>query len=209
MPLAQGGVVAMQRALVTGRLRLVPARIDDAPRLWRVWREPAVREFLFDGREVSLDLATDVLADCLPHAAQGLGLWLLLPRTRDAADDGASAAEPADALLGCAGLLPVSGMLPHAPDLAGKVEPLVALAPGAWARGYAREALAALVDHAFDDLGLDELAGVTDVPNVRSDAMLRGAGFVPVRECRGPVHEARIYRLRATERPVREDARGA
>jgi hypothetical protein len=58
--------------------------------------------------------------------------------------------------------------------LAGLVEPLVALAPSAWGRGYASEALAELVRYAHARLGLDRLAGVTDVPNAASDRMLRG-----------------------------------
>lgn len=82
----------------------------------------------------------------------------------------------AGTLLGCADLLPVSTAAEYDPRLAGLVEPLVALTPRAWGRGYAAEALAGLQRYARSALGLERLAGVTDVPNAASDRMLRRAG---------------------------------
>ncbi len=60
------------------------------------------------------------------------------------------------------------------------LEDCLALAPRIWHHGYALEALRALLEHASTTLGLTRLAGVTDVPNVASDRMLRRAGFVPL-----------------------------
>ena len=184
----------MQPALATTRLRLRPARADDADALWALWTDPDVRRFLWDDRVIGRDEAADTVADCLALAARGLGLWLLLPRPADdAADDAADAAAHEPALLGCAGLLPVGVAAEHEPRIAGLVEPLVALAPRAWGRGYAAEALAALLAHAGGTLGLSRLAAVTDVPNVASDRMLLRAGFAPLGESTGPRYPLRTY----------------
>ena len=48
-------------SLETARLMLHPAVPQDLPRLHAIWSEPAVRRFLFDDREVSLELAGSVL----------------------------------------------------------------------------------------------------------------------------------------------------
>jgi RimJ/RimL family protein N-acetyltransferase len=155
--------------------------------LWTLWTDPAVRRYLFDDVEITREEAAATLADARAAEDRGLGLW-----TVHARDEGAT-------LVGCAGLLPVGTAAAFAPRLAGMVEPLVALLPACWGRGYATEALGALVGHAFDVLGLRELAGVTDVPNAASDRMLRRAGFVPAGECDGPRYPMRIYLRRPAE----------
>lgn len=178
----------MQPTLSTVRLELRPAEPADVDTLWALWTDPAVRHYLWDDRTITRAEAAATLADCAPLGAQGLGLWVVrLAR-------GATAGPPAGgAVLGCAGLLPVSTAARYDARLAGLVEPLVALAPGAWGRGYAQEALAALLRHAGTTLGLARLAGVTDVPNAASDRMLRRAGFVALGEVPGPRYSLRTY----------------
>ncbi len=57
------------------------------------------------------------------------------------------------------------------------------LLPTHWGKGYVREALLAVVDHAFDTLMLHRLEGHADVDNARSIRVLEQCGFS---------HEARI-----------------
>jgi RimJ/RimL family protein N-acetyltransferase len=159
----------VQPTFETQRLQLRPATLADLDALWALWTAPAVRRFLWDDRAITRD-----------EAAAALGLWVIEAR----GEVGAT---------GCAGLLPVSTAAEHDPRLAGLVEPLVALAPAAWGRGYAGEALAALLGHAAGALGLARLAGVTDGPNVASDRMLRRAGFRVLGEVPGPRHGLRTY----------------
>lgn len=175
---------SMQPTLLTARLTLRPAAPDDADALWALWAHPEVRRFLWDDREVGREVADAVLADCLALAARGLGLWVV---------------QREGATIGCAGLLPVSTAAEHDPRIAGMVEPLVALAPAEWGRGYAHESLAALLGHARDALGLRTLAGVTDVPNAASDRMLRRAGFTVLGEVPGPRYRLRTYLWHAAE----------
>lgn len=179
----------MQPILQTPRLRLRPAAHSDADALWALWTDPAVRRFLWDDRVISPSEAAATLGDCLALAPIGLGLWVA--EVRDA-----------NALVGCAGLLPVSTAAAYDPRLAGLVEPLVALAPAVWGHGYAGEALDALLAHAAGALGLARLAGVTDVPNVASDRMLQRAGFDVLGEVPGPRFQLRTYLWRA---PARAD----
>ena len=174
----------------TARLRLRPARDGDVDALWRLWTDPDVRRYLWDDRAIERDEAAGTVHALGELAGRGLGLWCLERIGSDAA------------LVGCAGLLPVDAAAAVEPSLAGMVEPLVALAPDAWGRGLATEALDALVLHAFAVLELPALAGVTDVPNAASDRMLRRAGFVAFAERPGPRYPLRLYRL---ERPD-EDA---
>ena len=172
----------MQPPLDTHRLALRPARSSDVDELWALWTDDRIRRYLWDDREITRDEAAATLADCLALADQGLGLWLVMHRA---------------APIGCAALLPVSTAAEYEPRLAGLVEPLVALRPSAWGQGFAQEALGALLTHASAGLGLTQLAGVSDVPNVASDRMLRRAGFKVLSETAGPRYPLRTYLWRA------------
>lgn len=180
----------MQPALQTTRLALRPATLADVDALWALWTTPAVREFLWDDREIARDEAMATLADCVALGAQGLGLWMLNELGPPPPGTGS--------FLGCAGLLPVSTAAEYDARLTGLIEPLVALTPSAWGRAYATEALAELVRYSSRALGLTRLAGVTDVPNTRSDRMLRRAGFTVLGEVAGPRYPLRTYLWRGT-----------
>jgi RimJ/RimL family protein N-acetyltransferase len=190
----------MQPTLTTARLELRPAQPSDVDALWRLWTDPDVRRYLWDDRVVTREEAAATVDDCGTLGGEGLGLWLV----RQAGEAGTAEVErpPRDAVVGCAGLLPVSTAAEYDARLAGLVEPLVALAPAAWGRGYAGEALAALLRHAHAALGLRRLAAVTDVPNTASDRMLRGAGFTALGEVAGPRHRLRTYLWHAPEPPT-------
>ena len=175
-----------QPALVTQRLQLRPVEQSDVDALWALWIEPGVRRFLWDDRMISPDDAAATVNACLSLRHAGLGLWML---------DRHNVLEGAGRTIGCAGLLPVSTAVEFEPRLGGLVEPLIALAPSVWRQGYAHEALSALIMYAKGSLGLPRLAGVTDVPNVASDRMLRRAGFAVLGETPGPRHRLRTYLL--------------
>ena len=175
-----------QPALVTERLQLRPVEHSDVDALWALWIEPEVRRFLWDDRIIAPDEAAATVSDCVALRDQGLGLWVL---------DRRDVPQGSGRTIGCAGLLPVSTAAEFEPRLAGLVEPMVALAPSVWGQGYAHEALSALLVYAKGSLGLSRLAGVTDVPNVASDRMLRRAGFVVLSETAGPRYALRSYLL--------------
>ena len=54
---------------------------------------------------------------------------------------------------------------------------LYGLLPSVWSRGYATEAARAVMRHALDDLGFDEIRAATDVPNHASVRVLERLGL--------------------------------
>lgn len=188
----------MQPTLQTERLRLVPAGSQHLDSLWALWRDPAVRRYLWDDREIAREEADAMLRHGLTLAPSGLGLWTIegLHQLQGTTTTGESPR-------GCVGLLPVDTAATFAPELVGHVEPLVALPRAWWGHGYAQEALRAMLHYATTTLDVTLLAAVTDVPNTASDAMLRAVGFVAVREAPGPRHPLRIYRYPRDGSPAR------
>ncbi len=171
--------------LFGARLRLRAAAEADVDDVHLLLIDPAVRRYLCDGEVFSREQVGVLYESATAHAARGLGWWIV---------------ERADEMVGMVALLPVSeAVVAHAPDLAGEVEPTVALWPQHWGQGFAAEALAALHAYAFDTLDLPRLAAMTDEPNADSQAMLAAAGYVKTGESPGPAWTQLIYRL---ERPT-------
>ena len=171
-----------QPVLHTTRLTLSPAGRQDLQQLHALWSQREVRRFLFDDQEVSVELARSVLESCLECAASGYGLWLMHSVERSE-------------LVGCVGLVPVSTAAEYEPALAGLLEPVVSLGTEHWHKGYAREALSAVLDHAFGVLELPRVAAVNDAPNVASERMLNAVGFQMLSEVQGPKFRIRTYTL--------------
>jgi RimJ/RimL family protein N-acetyltransferase len=182
--------------LSTPRLVLEPAAPADLDVLWEIWRDPDVRRYLFDDQPVARERAAGILDDCLAQAPDGLGLWMLRDR-------------PANQVVGCAGLLRVTTSAKYDAELAGAIEPLVVLAPRVWRRGYAREALRAVLAYGFGPLELARIAAVNDVPNAASDRLVRHLGFRLAGECDGPHYRMRTYWLTAREFQESEAGRRA
>jgi RimJ/RimL family protein N-acetyltransferase len=172
----------MLPALTTQHLALRPATDADRDALWCLLTDPQVRRYLCDDRMLSHDEISELLAASRAHWPAGMGLWLL--------DDG-------EAEVGCVGLHPVTaGVVAHAPELVGEVEPTIALAPGHWGRGLAAEALAATLAYGFERLGLERLVAVVDAPNMRSHRLMLRLGFTATgTTATGPCYPLRTYRL--------------
>ena len=186
--------VCRPSTFTTARLTIAPASSNDLDVLWAIWREPLVRRYLFDDEPVDRERAGEVLASSLRSADQGLGLWTVRPR---------SAAQ----VIGCVGLLRATMGAEGDPSLAGAIEPVVALAPACWGRGYGEESLRPLLAYAFGPLGLDWLAGFVDVPNLASHRLLVRLGFTATGECDGPRYRLRTYRLDSTVVPHQKEER--
>ena len=177
----------MLAQLSTPRLTLRPARETDLDALQALWHHADVRRFLFDNQAVTRDRAQGVLDDALGVAERGLGLWMLELR-------------PDGRQVGCIGLLPTM-VAQYEPAVTGLVEPVLALDPAHWHRGYAVEALRSVLDYAFDTLGLDTIAGATDVPNVASRRMLERVGYRLLSERDGACYRLLTYTITREGRP--------
>ena len=165
-------------------MRLRSVRLADLDPLWTLWIDPEVRQYLFDDVAIPQERAAEILADCAALAADGLGLWTIR-------------LSGSSSLIGCVGLFPVSTAAEHEPRLVGAVEPLVTLAPSAWHRGLATEALAMVINYAFEDRGMSQLVAAVDVPNTASIRLVTRLGFEQLSECTGPRYRMRTYTLTA------------
>jgi ribosomal-protein-alanine N-acetyltransferase len=175
----------MQPVFNTARLQLRPAADEDLNELWRLWTEPEVRQFLWDDILIDREQARQTIRDSEALAPEGLGLWTIVHGETTG-------------LVGCAALMPVGPAAQYYPPIAGAVEPLVALAPKFWHRGYAWESADVLIQYATETLRLDRLVGVADAPNVASDRLLKRLGFVLCAETDGPRHRLRHYNFGRT-----------
>jgi len=143
--------------LETARLRLAPFRAGEAGELHRLWTEPPVRRFLWDGRVVPPEQTAGIVRDSLRlFAADGFGLWSL--RLRDGGE-----------LAGFGGFW-------HFRDPPER-ELLLGLAEAWWGQGLAAEAGRALVRFAFEELGFDAVRGSTDAPNRASVRVMEKLGM--------------------------------
>jgi len=173
---------ALQK-LATDRLRLGALTLDDQGRMVDLLHEEGVRRYLCDDVLLPAPAIRALIENGRALWPRGLGLW----RVEQAADGGG--------WLGFAGLQPVPAAIAEmVPELAGEVEPIVALRQPVWGQGFATEALTALAAHAFGTLRLKRLVALVDQPNLRSHRMMERCGFRPVGQVAGPAHPLRIYR---------------
>jgi RimJ/RimL family protein N-acetyltransferase len=140
----------------TERLVLRPFRESDLEPWAALNADPAVTEYLGPPltRENSDRIAWAINAS---YESKGLG-FLAVERRSDGA------------FLGACGLSK-EAWYPHDLEIGWR------LAREYWGHGYATEAAASWLDHAFDEAGLPRIIAVTDTPNVRSIAVMRRLGM--------------------------------
>ena len=160
-----------------GRLR--PATARDLDSLVALLHDEQVRRYLCDDTV----LPRAAIADMLKRSAQldprGLGLWAI--ETGEVA------------FAGIAGLEPVSPEVAAAPQMAGGIEPVVALDPAHWGTGLAHAALDALITHAGGPLALSGLVAAVDRPNDRSHRLMQRCGFAETGRMPGPANDLILY----------------
>ncbi len=153
--------MASAAALQTKRLRLRPLAAEDTDTLHAIFLEPGVRRFLLDDTEMPRDWVQGVVQQSLDDfRGRRLGLWLVEER-------------------GAPGLaVGVCGFRDFFEPPQFQV--IYALRERVWGRGYASEALHAMLEVAFDDAGRDVVIGATDPPNVGSIRVMERCGMSPV-----------------------------
>lgn len=174
----------------TNRLHLRPYGPSDVDTLVRVFGDPEVRRYLFDGEVMPRAwVEAEAAANEQLFAERGYGVALLYLRDRDAPPGSDASTMPAhDEPIGFAGFRPFFSP----PEL----QLLYGLLPGHWGKGYATEVAHALVRLAFDQLGFDEVVGVTDPPNHASMRVMERAGLRFFEQLRRDGKDAVYYRVR-------------
>ena len=171
----------MAETLATARLLLRPFVPEDADALHAQWNDPDVARWLWDGGPVPRETVDEVIASSQrSFGARGFGFFTV--RLRDDPDD----------VIGFAGLRTFG----EAQD----VEVLYGLLPAHWGRGLATEAARAILDWAFDTLGLTEIAAGADPPNAASFAVMRRLGMPFWKEMVLDGRPARYHRLTVSDR---------
>lgn len=144
--------------LTTERLVIRPFTPGDAPFIVELVNDESWLRFIGDRHVHSIDDALRYLHDgpWAMQARHGFSLWAV-----DRRDDGST--------VGMCGLVQREGL--------DDVDIGYALLPAHRGRGYAREAAAAALAHAFDTLGFKRIVAITDPDNHTSAAVLRSIGM--------------------------------
>jgi ribosomal-protein-alanine N-acetyltransferase len=143
--------------LQTERLRLRPLTPDDAEALHRLWTDPGVRQYLWDGEVIAREKTEEIVRRSAElFETTGLGLWAVLPRD-------------SEALAGFCGYW----FFRDPPEL----ELLYGIAEEQWGRGLATEAARAMLRYGFEVLGFERIAASTDAANTASVRVMEKLGM--------------------------------
>jgi ribosomal-protein-alanine N-acetyltransferase len=152
--------------LQTANLHLAPLTPADYPWVITLYADAEVMRYIGNGGPRSEQESRQRLDWLLEQAGRlGFGYWVV--RDRESRE-------------------PVGGAMLMVRSPGAKVELGFALARAAWGRGIATEAARALVEYAFDALGIRELEAFTHPDNAASGAVLRKAGMIEKGLATGP-----------------------
>ena len=148
----------MAHVFDTARLRLRQLALDDAGFILELVTDPLWLRFIGDRGVHDVESARRYLESgpLEMYRSQGFGLWLV-ERRADAAPIGICGVLKRDSLDG--------------PDLG------FAFLPAYRGRGYAREAAAATLQHARQQLGIQRVLAITSPENLASANVLRSVGM--------------------------------
>jgi len=148
----------------TTRLRLRPYRQDDVDVLHRLWTDPDVRRYLWDGIVISREQAAAVVDSSIAcFETHGFGQWVVFLRGKDS-------------LIGFCGFRYVG----DPPE----VELLYGIAPAYWGQGLATEAARAMIRYGFEEYRFDRIFAGADPPNAASFRVMEKAGMTFVNRTR-------------------------
>jgi RimJ/RimL family protein N-acetyltransferase len=147
---------------VTPRLYIRPFMLDDAPIVnERLDSEP--RQMKFTGSVKTLDETREALRRQIEWTAaqtNGCGKWAVVSRADDS-------------IVGWCALVPLPGR-------PGDVEVGYIISPLFWGQGYATEAAAALVQHAFERLGSPAVYSMVNPANTPSVRVTQKLGMTKI-----------------------------
>jgi len=147
----------MDREIRTTRIVLRPITIADLDELHRVWTDPEMRRYIWDGVAISRDDAAQLIARSTDYFEElGFGLWA----TRFAGE--------AD-IIGFCGFW----YFRDPPEL----ELIYGLLPLYWGKGLATESARAMIEYGFEILSFESIVATTDAANLASTGVMERAGM--------------------------------
>jgi ribosomal-protein-alanine N-acetyltransferase len=167
----------------TARLEFSPLAPADRDELHALFVEPEVRRYLWDDEEIPPEQTAAVIAGSAELFAQKReGLWAVRLHGQPE-------------IVGFAGYW----YFFEPPER----QILFGLQPGVWGRGLAVELAGELLRYGFEELGLDEIVGCTDEPNLASQKVMERAGMAVIGRQPGPKWEnLRYLAQRSALRPT-------
>jgi len=150
--------------LVTERLRLIPLQDADAPFLFTLLRDQELMEFWHHPVITRAATGSEIVAGQLAAMADGQFLYWTVWRGEDAIGSVDLSALDFGHLRGEVGFL---------------------FRRDQWGRGYGREAVKALMAHAFGPLKLERLEARIHAANKRAKRLVMALGFEPEGRLRG------------------------
>lgn len=173
----------------TSRLMVRAVGIDDLPDLLEINGDPAVTHFLPYATWQTLDDARAWFERMCALVETGSARQMVIVRRADAKIVG-------------------TALLFKYDEGSARAELGYVIGRAHWRQGYAREALRALLAHAFEGLHLRRIEAEVNPDNVASDALLRALGFVHegfLRErwvAKGRAYGVNVYGLLASDRAL-------
>jgi [ribosomal protein S5]-alanine N-acetyltransferase len=144
--------------LKTARLLLTPLRPQDAPALYKATSDPEVMRYWDWPEHDSILTTTAFIATELEEVAAGKAFYWAIRTSRDA-----------EALGTCD--------LSEIDDHHKRAEVGFLFAQAAWGKGYAHEAMQAVITHAKSELGIERLTARTHAGNEKSARLLKRLTF--------------------------------
>jgi ribosomal-protein-alanine N-acetyltransferase len=152
----------------TGRLLLRPLMREDLEAIHRIWTDPEVRRYLWDGERIPKEKAEAVLAGSIESfESRGFGIWGVVY-------------DESEELVGFCGFRSL--------DDTPEIELLYGISTPQWGMGLATEAARAAIRFGFEEVGFDRILGIANTENVASRRVL---GKIGMRFEKSASHEGR------------------
>ena len=163
----------------TERLELKPIAEGDLDELVALFREPGVRRYLLDDKEVEREWVEEVIATSRQRFADGsCGVW-------------AARCRGGERIVGFSGYREFF----EPPQL----QLLYGLHPDLWGRGLASEMARTMIDLGFSRFALEEVVAATDDPNRASLRVMEKVGLRPWKRTGEGLRGTSYYRLLRSE----------
>ncbi|HSR53799.1 MAG TPA: GNAT family N-acetyltransferase [Acidobacteriota bacterium] len=150
--------MAASQQLTTERLHMRPFRMDDLDQLHEIWTDPKVRKYLWDDEVISKGQALEVVKTSIAcFRKNGFGLFAVFPKDDE------------ERVIGFCGY-----HFFHRPR---QLQLLYGFRPGFWGRGYATEAVRAMIKRGFEKHKFEHIIASSDFPNKASLRVMEKAGM--------------------------------
>lgn len=166
--------------LETEHLILRPIQQNDTDRLHEMYSNPAVMQYIYDGSVFSREKSEARVAECLLHwEKHGFGLFVMIEK----------------ATKNIAGYCVLRYFIDDHPDLNGKIEIGYILDEPFWGKGYATEAVKALIQFGFEQHHFSQILATILPDNIASQKVVQKAGLIYIGdlETHGLMHQ--IYEI--------------